>query len=302
MKKTYFLSGITIAILIFASMTVISADIAGILETWRNPQTGNEVFVNPYNHDNSVLRGQEYQARILELIADGYIHKNYSITENGAGGGPQFGSYEENCFVETQLEIVREVGIGVFFRTTPEGLEYSVDGVNFLPVPVDMTVPVQIENLDLQGIFNHERYNWTQTGSRPWQGYWSWKDTGEEKNEAMITVVNEDGTEATWVIMDIYGASIAMITVNGEEVWEMKTITYQLPSVGSGPPQLQPKYYGVLVLGTKYGPQSIDEIPPELLEYAKEIDGQLYTYSGSPLDLWIYENIYKPNHTKNLKK
>jgi len=87
--------------LFFSSMLVLLAQGETILETWRNPQTGSEVFVNPYNHDNSVYKGPEYQAKILELIIKGFVHKNYSITENSGGCGNAFDSYEESYVLTT---------------------------------------------------------------------------------------------------------------------------------------------------------------------------------------------------------
>lgn len=89
------------------------------------------------------------------------------------------------------------------------------------------------------------------------------------------------------------------LVVEGQEREHTKTIQVTIPSGGGGLPTLEPKNYGVQILGTLYGPQSLDEIPPELLNYTKEINGQLYTYDNSKLDLWIYENIYKPNHDKS---
>ena len=305
-KKNYFLSLAIVTMLLFSSILVLSANGETVLETWRNPQTGIEVFVNPYNHDNSVYRGPEYQVKILELIANGYVHKNYSITENSGGGRPQFGTYDEDYFVKTNLNIVfNDWGLDLFFRTTGAGLEYF-DGNDCVDVPEEMEVPVEVEELLLQGVFNHEAYQ--QTGQHWVQifgpiGFWmpdfGWEGTGKAHNEPFGTVINEDGTEATWTIMYLYGISVAMMVVTGEEEWDTRTVVFDLPQGPVGGPQLLPLYYGVQILGTLYGPQSIDEIPEELMIYAIELNGQYYTYSGSPLDIWIYENIYKPNHAKS---
>lgn len=127
---------------------------------------------------------------------------------------------------------------------------------------------------------------------------------GDSPPTSTIQIMNADGTESTWIFYDDWVDAMdyihSEITVDGEEVWDTRTIIYELPQPpAGGGPQLQAKHYGVQILGTLYGPQSIDEIPPELLIYAIEINGQYFTYNNSPLEIWIYENIYKPNHAKS---
>jgi len=156
-------------------------------------------------------------------------------------------------------------------------------------------VPVELEELDIEGTFQHE------IGARVL--FWFlWGDAGKTTEDAVGGTTNPEETEATWFIDDYWINEIdlihAQITVDGKEVWEKKTIVYEVPDAG-GLPTLEPKNYGVPVLGTKYGAHSTDEIPEELLKYTKEINGQLYTYSDSKLDIWLFENIYKPNHAKS---
>lgn len=306
MKKTYLLSLITIAILFFSTMTAISSDASTILETWRNPQTGHEVFVNPYNHDNSVYRGPEYQSKISELIANGYVHKNAAIIEISGGSGPQFGSYEEDYFVKSMLT---STGFGdewLLWRSIPNGLEYSTDEGNTW-IPWDGTgtieLPTELEDIDIDALFEHDMSMYVWVGPKIYNWGWRWIDMGDSPPTSTMQIMNSDGTESTWIFYDDWVAAVDLIhsevTVNGEEEWGTRTVIYELPQGSPDGSQLRPLHYGVPLLGTLYGPQSLDEILPELMEFAKEINGQWYTYTDSPLDLWIYNNIYKPNHAKS---
>lgn len=169
LKKSYFLSFVTMTLLLFSSMALISADIDCILETWRNPQTGSEVFVNIYNHDNSVLRGPEYQAKILELLANGYVHKNQSITENSGGGGPTQGSYEEDYFVKSILTSTGFSDQWMLWKSTPDGMEYSTDeGITWIPWDGTGTIelPTELEDIDIDALFEHDMYMYVWVGPK----------------------------------------------------------------------------------------------------------------------------------------
>jgi len=318
MEKKYRLSSIIVAIMLLSSIVAISANGETVLETWRNPQTGIEVFVNPYNHDNSVLRGPEYQARILELIANGYVHKNYSITENSGGGGTQFGSYDE-AYVMTTIKKTSTDNMDeayYYIRSWMWGLSQqggTPDGfyVNGEWVPIDEEWSAENTDLDDIEVDGHFEERWMHMEGRMIFSYNITMDLPDTtRQEGTIYVMRQDinDKQTIWYIGDnvegiLMTPSIPAdwddLVIEGAEEDKVRTIIYELPQAGSGPPQLQPNYYGVQILGTLYGPQSIDEIPPELLMYAIEINGQYYTYSDSPLDIWIYENIYKPNHDKS---
>ena len=297
MKKIYILGFTATAILLFFTMTAISADIDGIFEVWMN-QEGKMTLVSIYNEDCTECHGKEYQDRVCQLAEGGctYCGMCYSGSFSGGGAEPLSGSYEENKFVKTVLTMNgygdKETWVyGIFgIRSTPEGIQYYDDETdNWVDVPPEMELPIQVEDLQLQGLFDHDvKIGW-------------WFPVGGAEITTTPTI-NPDGTEAQWVFDDYWVDSIhiihAQITVDGEEVWEKKTIVYEVPDTG-GLPTLEPKNYGVPVLGTKYGAHSNDEIPEELLKYTKEINGQLYTYSDSKLDIWLFENIYKPNHAKS---
>lgn len=304
-KLKQFLAVMLAFALVATGMAAVSAEVDNVYDVF---WSRDDVKMVPwYNHDYSVLKGPEYQAEVLKLLAAGYIPlKGYAISEYSGGAGQQYGSYDEDYFVKTQLGVAFEGGLGLFFRTTPEGLEYYDDGTDsWIDVPEDMAVPVEIEELLLQGVFDHDAYQ--QTGQHWVQiwgpvGFWvpdfGWVDTGEEANAPIITWINEDGTQAVWTIADIYGTSMAVMIVTGEEEWDTRTVVYELPQAGAGASQLQPKNYG-LVLNqpyNKYGLESIAEIPEEFSKYYK-IDGdKIVTYANSPLDVWFFKNIWKVNH------
>jgi len=305
MKKKYFLSLTVLTVLIFFAITAISAETDGIFDIWYNPQTGQTIFVSQYNHDNSVFKGPEYQEKIIELMEKGYLYKGYGVSEYSGGSGPTHGSYEENYFVKTILSMSGYSDQFLIWRSTPEGVEYSEDGItwNIWDGSLDLELPTELEELDLNGIFQREAYLYVWVGPRWYNWGWRWTDIGEEDQSPTSFTLNPEGTEGTWVIDDYWmeypNWVHAQITVDGEEVWDTRTVVYELPPTPAGAPQLLPKHYGVQVLGTLYGPKSLDEIPPELLKFAKEINGQWYTYSGSELEMWIFENIYKSNHAKS---
>lgn len=279
------------------SMLGASADVDGIFDIWE--KDGNYQHVWWYNHDNTVLKGPEYQAKVVQLLADGYAYRGYGVTESTGGAGPQTGSYDEDYFVKTTLQVMMEGGIGIIFRTTPEELQFF-DGENWVKVPVDMEVPVEVEELLLQEQFDHDMYSWIRTGRWPWQGHFDWVDTGSDTNEPFLTVINEDGTQAVWHIMDVYGTSVAMVVITGEEEWDTRTITYELPQAGAGAPQLQPKNYGN-ILNKPYNMYGLDEgqaIPTVFEQYVKYDGDRVMTYANSPLDIWFFRYVYQPNHKK----
>ena len=282
------------------SMLGASADVDGVFDIWE--KDGNYQYAWWYNHDNTVLKGPEYKAQIAQLLADGYTYKGYAVTESTGGAGPQFGSYDEDYFVKTTLEVMMEGGIGILFRTTPEGLQYNDPELGWIAVPETMEVPVEVEELLLQEQFDHDAFQ--QTGQhwvRIW-GIWvpdfGWVDTGSDTNIPMLTIINEDGTEAMWTIMDIYGTSVAMVVITGEEEWDIRTVVYELPQAGAGAPQLQPKNYGNILNQpyNKYGLAEGQAIPTVFEQYVKYDGDKIITYVNSPLDIWFYRYVYKPNH------
>ena len=318
MEKIYHLSSIMVAIMLLSSIAAISANGETVLETWRNPQTGNEVFVNPYNHDNSILRGPEYQARILELITNGYVHKNYSITENSGGGGTQFGSYNE-AYVQTTIKKTSTDDMDEASYRVSRWLwgkseqNQTADGFFVNGEWVDIDEEWIAENIDLDAIEVDGHFTDRELhseGRMIFSYNWTIDLPDSTRKEGTIFVMRQDVDDKNtiWYIGDdIEGILMTPsippdwddLVIEGTEEDKERTIIFELPQAPAGIPQLQPQYYGVQILGTLYGPQSIDEIPPELLMYAIEINGQYYTYSDSPLDIWIYENIYKPNHAKS---
>jgi hypothetical protein len=288
----------------FSVLGSVSADVDGVFDIWE--KGGAYEYVWWYNHDNSVCKGPEYQAKIAQLLADGYGYRGYAVTESTGGSGPTHGSYDEDYFVATHLNVVFDADLGLFFRTSPEGIQYY-DGTNWTAVPESMEVPIEIEELQLEGVFDHDAYqqvgqHWVQIWG-PF-GFWmpdfDWVDTGNEANAPVITVINEDGTEAVWTIMDIYGTSFAVMVVTGEEEWDTRTIFYELPQAGSGAPQLQPKNYGQ-ILNKPYSTYGLDEgqaIPKVFEQYVKYDGDMIMTYANSPLDIWFFRYVYQPNHKK----
>jgi hypothetical protein len=290
------------------SVLGVSADVDGVFDIWE--KGGAYEYVWWYNHDNSVCKGPEYQAKIAQLMADGYGYRGYAVTESVAGSGPQFGSYDEDYFVTTHLDIVFDADLGLFFRTSPEGIQYY-DGTDWTAVPENMEVPIEIEELQLEGVFDHDAYqqvgqHWVQIWG-PF-GFWmpdfDWVDTGDEANAPVITVINEDGTEAVWTIMDIYGTSFAVMVVTGEEEWDTRTVVYELPQAGAGAPQLQPKNYGN-ILNKPYNIYGLNEgqaIPKVFEQYVKYDGDKILTYDNSPLDIWFDRFVYTPNHKASQKE
>jgi hypothetical protein len=278
------------------SMLGASADVDGVFDIWE--KDGNYQYAWWYNHDNTVLKGPEYKAQIAQLLADGYTYRGYAVTESTGGAGPQFGSYDEDYFVKTTLEVMMEGGIGILFRTTPEGLQYNDPELGWIAVPPTMEVPVEVEELQLLGVFDHDAWG-VYRENRRW--YLGWHDTGEDKNAPMITIVNEDGTEATWAIMDLYGTSVAMMVVTGEEEWDTRIVVYELPPTPAGAPTLMPKNYGQILNQpyNKYGLAEGQAIPTVFEQYVKYDGDKVMTYANSPLDIWFYRYIYKPNHEQS---
>lgn len=286
------------------SVLGVSADVDGIFDIYEKDGQFEQVWW--YNHDNTVLKGSAYKAQVAQLLADGYKYRGYAVTESLGGGGPQFGSYDEDYFVKTTLQVVMEGGIGIIYRTTPEGLEYfDEETQSYIPVPETMEVPVEVEELLMKGVFDHDQYQ--QIGQhwvRIWGswGIWvpdfGWVDTGDDKNEPFLTVINEDGTEAVWHIVDVYGTSVAMMVVTGEEEWDTRTIIFELPPTPAGAPQLQPKNYGNVLNKpyNKYGLEQGQAVPDIFQQYAKYDNGKVMTYDNSPLDMWFDQYVYKPNH------
>jgi hypothetical protein len=318
MKKSYVLLLFLLAILVFSSVPLISAEEDNIFEIWYNPTTGLSVLVNPYNHDNSVFKGPDYQAKIIELLAEGYVYKSLVISTSTGGGGPQFGSYDEN-YVLTSIQAIgtdfNDSASYYFNRfmwglsqqgTTPDGFY-----VNDEWVPIDETWLEENVDLDDIEVDGHFTGRWVHSEGRFIISYnWTTNLPDTTREEGTIFVIRDDidPTHTIWYIGDDIEGILMLPTVppdwddlviEGIEEDKVRTIIFEIPQAPAGTPQLLPKYYGVLVLGTKYGPKSIEEIPAGLLIYTKEINGQIYTYSGSPLDEWIYENIYKPNHDKS---
>ena len=295
MKK--YMVSLILTILLLCSAISISADVDGIFEMWKN-QDGKITLISIYNEDCTECRGPEYQEKVCQMAEGGCTCCGICYSDScGGGGAPVLSSYEENYFLKTVLKMQEypdeetwlwnSTGI----RSTPDGIQYYDDETgNWVDVPPEMELPIQVEDLQLQGLFDHDV-----------KAFWIWFNFGGAEITTIPTI-NPDGTEAHWVFDDYWVDRIhiihSQITVDGKEVWDKKTIFFEVPNAG-GLPTLEPKNYGVQILGTKYGPQSIDEIPPELLNYAKEINGQLYTYSDSKLDIWLYENIYKSNHDKS---
>lgn len=288
----------------FSVLGSVSADVDGVFDIWE--KGGAYEYVWWYNHDNSVCKGPEYQAKIAQLLADGYGYRGYAVTESVAGSGPQFGSYDEDYFVATHLNVVFDADLGLFFRTSPEGIQYY-DGTNWTAVPESMEVPIEIEELQLEGVFDHDAYQ--QVGQHWVQilgpfGFWmpdfDWVDTGNEANAPVITVINEDGTEAVWTIMDVYGTSFAVMVVTGEEEWDTRTVVYELPQAGAGAPQLLPKNYGNILNKpyNKYGLVEGQAIPEIFTPYIKYDGDKILTYDNSPLDIWFDRFVYTPNHKK----
>jgi hypothetical protein len=288
----------------FSVLGSVSADVDGVFDIWE--KGGAYEYVWWYNHDNSVCKGPEYQAKIAQLLADGYGYRGYAVTESTGGSGPTHGSYDEDYFVATHLNVVFDADLGLFFRTSPEGIQYY-DGTDWTAVPESMEVPIEIEELQLEGVFDHDAYqqvgqHWVQIWG-PF-GFWmpdfGWVDTGDEANAPMITVINEDGTEAVWTIMDVYGTSFAVMVVTGEEEWDTRTVVYELPQAGAGAPQLLPKNYGN-ILNKPYNIYGLDEgqaIPEIFTPYIKYDGDKILTYDNSPLDIWFQKNVYTPNHKK----
>jgi hypothetical protein len=284
--------------LVATGMAAVSAEVDNVYDVF---WSRDDVKMVPwYNHDNTVMKGPEYQAEVLKLLAAGYIPlKGYAISEYSGGAGQQYGSYDEDYFVKTKLSVQmtddQETWLwGILgIRSTAEGIQYY-DGSSWVSVPPEMELEIQVEELQLQGVFDHDAKAFV------------WFDVGGAEITDTPTI-NPEGTEAQWIFDDywINGINLihAQIIVDGEEEWDTRTIIYELPQAGAGSPQLLPKNYG-LVLNqpyNKYGISSIAEIPEEFSKYYK-IDGdKIITYTNSPLDVWFFKNVWKVNHDAYLE-
>jgi len=277
------------------SMLGASADVDGIFDIWE--KDGSYQHVWWYNHDNTVLKGPEYQAKVVQLLVDGYEYRGYGVTESTGGSGQQFGSYDEDYFVKTKLSMQMTDDqktwlwgiLGV--RSTAEGVQYY-DGANWVDVPTEMELEVQVEELQLQGIFDHDAKAFV------------WFDVGGAEITDTPTI-NPDGAGAQWIFDDYWidGINIihAQIIVDGEEEWSTRTVVYELPQAGAGAPQLQPKNYGNVLNQpyNKYGLAEGQSIPSIFEQYVKYDGDKVMTYANSPLDIWFYKAVYKPNHEQS---
>ena len=281
------------------SMLGASADVDGIFDIWE--KDGSYQHAWWYNHDNTVLKGPEYQAKVVQLLADGYEYRGYAVTESTGGAGPQFGSYEEDV-VKTKLTMLMEMGLEIGqYKTTPEGLFYNDPEQGWIEVPESMEVPVEIEELQLEELFGHEYREVTKWFLGIPIRFGPWGPSGSDTNVPIITLINDDGTEAIWTIMDVYGTTMAMVVIQGEEEWDTRTIFYELPQAGAGAPQLQPKNYGQILNQpyNKYGLAEGQSIPSIFEQYVKYDGDKVMTYANSPLDIWFYKAVYKPNHEQS---
>lgn len=279
------------------SVIGISADVVAVWEEWYNPVTRESMFINPYNHDQSVYRGEEYFARIAEANSMGFTEfRATNIVENSGGCGKAFSSYEEDYFVKSILTFTGTNGEFVFWRTVAEGIQYSTDGGATWSTwdgTGALELPVELENIDMEAIFQH--YAW-------WFG---WFDAGEVSNPPTIVTTNSDGTQTTWTFNDnwAFGLVQSQAVVNGEEVWETRTITIELPPAGAGTPKLLPKNYGNVLNKpyNKYGLNEGQEIPAMFEPYVIYDGDKIMTYANSPLDIWFYKYVYTPNHKAYLE-
>ena len=274
------------------SMLGASADVDGIFDIWE--KDGSYQHAWWYNHDNTVLKGPEYQARVVQLLADGYTYRGYGVTESTGGSGQQYGSYDEDYFVKTKLSVQmtddQETWLqGILgIRSTAEGIQYY-DGSSWVSVPLEMELEIQVEELQLQGVFDHDAKAFV------------WFDVGGAEITDTPTI-NPEGTEAQWIFDDywINGINLihAQIIVDGEEEWDTRTIIYELPPAPAGAPQLQPKNYGQILNQpyNKYGLAEGQSIPSIFEQYVKYDGDKVMTYANSPLDIWFYKAVYKPNH------
>ena len=147
-KLKQFLAVMLAFALVATGMAAVSAEVDNVYDVF---WSRDDVKMVPwYNHDNTVMKGPEYQAEVLKLLAAGYIPlKGYAISEYSGGAGQQYGSYDEDYFKHTNLGVVFQDDMGILFRTTPEELQYF-DGENWVPVPDTMEVPIEVEELLLQ--------------------------------------------------------------------------------------------------------------------------------------------------------
>lgn len=287
-----------ILLLSMFSVIGISADVVAVWEEWYNPVTRESVFINPYNHDQTEYRGSEYIARLAEAQEMGFTEfRATNIVENSGGCGKAFSSYEKDFFVKSILTMTGTNGEFVFWRSVPEGIQYSVDGGATWSTwngAGALELPVELENINMEAIFQH--YAW-------WGG---WNEVDEASNLPTIVTTNSDGTETTWVFDDywVFGFVHAQTVVNGEEVWETRTITIGLPPAGAGTPKLLPKNYGNVLNKpyNKYGLDEGQEIPKMFEQYAIYDGDKILTYANSPLDIWFYKYVYTPNHKEYLEE
>jgi hypothetical protein len=293
--KTYTL--LLVSILLLTTISIASAEVDGIYDVYCD-KNGNCEKVSWYNHDRSIFQGSEYQEKRLELLMGGYSYKGFEICEYSGGAGQQFGSYEEDYFVKTKLNMIptddeKTWFYGIFgLRSTAEGIQYYDDETNqWINVPSEMELEIQVEDLELRGIFDHDAKTFV------------WFNVGDAEITA-LPVINPDGTEAQWTFDDYWvdGINIihAQIIVDGEEEWATRTVTIELPPTPAGAPQLQPLNYGNNLIG-KYGFQTIEDAIEwveslGLTDYIKVTDDGVFTYENSPVDLRYKSDIYTPKH------
>jgi len=315
----------------------VSADVDGVFDIWE--KDGAYQYVWWYNHDNTVLKGPEYQAKVVQLLADGYAYRGYGVTESSGGAGPQFaegtGEYEETMIYLLKAKSndkVKDEGTTEYWvKSTPT--EYQTQdgvwhGINDVAVFQDTINNVDVSAVKFEDRVQEKRVNGvvTQTWAQP-DMIWNFGDKynskaptnppsanptpnpAGHKRTMSVEILNADGTvewryddtvsNMGWLPVD-YGVGMDRndAILKGEQYTVEYTYIYELPQAGSGAPQLMPKVYGN-ILNKPYNTYGLDEgqaIPTVFEQYVKYDGDKIMTYADSPLDIWFYRYVYKPNH------
>jgi len=131
------------------------------------------------------------------------------------------------------------------------------------------------------------------------------------KRTMSVEILNADGTvewrwddtvsNMGWLPVD-YGVGMDRndAILKGEQYTVYYTFLVQTGGQ-SGAPQLMPKNYGQ-ILNKPYNMYGLDEgqaIPTVFEQYVKYDGDKVMTYANSPLDIWFYRYVYKPNHEQS---
>lgn len=334
MTKGKILVLMLVAILVASGIGMATARTVGVHDVFQNRETGELVRVSLYNHDNTVYKGPEYQAKVLELLADGYRFLGTSVTTVSGASTPQFREWEE--FDKTVLTMEKTSNDGNYtINFSADSVDVNGEVWNFNG---DYETGERLEDIVLGNIEFKDRqfeYTYYKEGT---SGTATVTITSTGGGMATVTLTTSscdptinidiskifqdinvegirDGDTWTYEVTEDGNTKVTIngvqhtdyddqinwgLEVHGEEIW--KEYREQIPQA---PPSktMQPKNYGHVLNQpyARYGMAEGQEIPEELTKYAQFKDGKILTYTDSPLYHWFMKEVYSPNHLAHLE-